>query len=149
VRISDEGMRHLRRYAWPDNVRGLKHYIERMVALADPSKRTLGPDDMPPFSGPTLPIAAPSKIEQMIAELRKLGRNNQARILNLLNETPGRVSKGTLTEKLGISRPVCRSELRKLIAFALADGLAVSFFEDKLSLRAEDWESIQSMQTPP
>jgi len=146
VRISDEGLRHLRRYAWPDNVRGLRHYIERTVALAEPSKQTLGPDDMPPFSGPTLAVPTPSPIDEMVAELRKLGRNNQARLLGVLHESPSRLTKGALTQKLGLSRPVCRSELRKLVAYALANGLAVSFFEDKLSLRPEDWESIRSLQ---
>lgn len=146
VRISDEGLRHLRRYAWPDNVRGLRHYIERTVALADPNCRTLGPDEMPPFSGPALQATPVSQVEQMIADLRKAGRNNQARILSALQETPGRLTKGALTEMLGMSRPVCRSELRKLIAYALANGLAVRFFEDKLSLRPEDWEGIQSLQ---
>jgi transcriptional regulator with GAF, ATPase, and Fis domain len=146
VRLTAEGIRHLHRYTWPDNVRGLRNYIERAVTLADFGPCALGPDELPPFHPAAPQVEAPDRVEEAITRLRELARLNQARILTAFRDSAERLSKGEWADRVGISRPVFRSELQKLIAFALGRGISLEFFERRLTLRPEDWQRIQALR---
>lgn len=148
IALADSGVRHLRRYNWPDNVRGLRNYLEKAVALTD--RRVLDADSLPPFAAPTLAPAAGAmpadEVDDLIEELRGRSRMNQARILGVFRESNQHWGKSELAERLNLSRPVCRTELQQLIAYALDRGFSLGYFEERISLRPEDWDKITRLR---
>ncbi|NOX55404.1 MAG: sigma-54-dependent Fis family transcriptional regulator, partial [Planctomycetes bacterium] len=140
VELTFDGLQHLSRYTWPDNVRGLKNYIERTVALADYGPQQLGPDELPPFAPPPDTAAVRGQVlHELIETLRQQARGNQARILSEFCDTATRLPKKEWAHRLGISQPVFRAELRGLVAYALDRGIEPEFFESRVQLRSEDW----------
>jgi DNA-binding NtrC family response regulator len=143
VRLSDTAIQHLQRYAWPDNVRGLQNYVERAVILAESAQAVLEPDDLPPLGTPALAVPpVQGDVSRLIDELQRGGKTNQARILRLMQSTESRLPKTEFANRLQISRPVLRSELRKLAQFGLRAGLDREFFESRIAMRPEDWAEI-------
>lgn len=147
VQLSEGAIQHLQRYAWPENVRGLENYLERVVVLADRDGAVLEPDDLPPLGQDE--VAAPmirQELSGLVDELQRSGRTNQARLLRMMQTVSSRLPKTEFAERLQISRPVLRAELRKLVAFGLSAGLDREFFESRIALRAEDWAEIDKAQ---
>jgi DNA-binding NtrC family response regulator len=146
VRLGEEGLRHLRRYAWPENVRGLKNYIERLVVMTPRDGTPLDPDEMPPLGQPAAPpLCDRGVINSLIEELRRGGRWNQARLLEAMGATTARMTKKDWSRQLQVSLPVLRAELRQLVAFALRAGLEMKFFESRVALRPEDMREIEQL----
>jgi hypothetical protein len=116
--------------------------------LADYGPRTLGPDQMPPLDTPRTALGpAPEFFTEVVARLREGGRVNQARILGTFGAATERLTKSEWASRLGVSRPVFRAELRRLVAYALNTGMAVEFFENRVSLRPEDWREIDALRS--
>jgi DNA-binding NtrC family response regulator len=142
--LSEDGTRFLSSQPWPDNVRGLKNFIERVVALSDPRKLTLNANDLEGFRGaPAQPRPAGFPIQSLEQELRDKGWWNRAKILNLLAQSSERRSKIALAEAAGVSKPIVRRELHELIAYCLKSGCPRAFFEERVALRDDDWQKIQ------
>jgi transcriptional regulator with PAS, ATPase and Fis domain len=73
----------MRQHIWPDNVRGLRNYIERSVALADTRLRVLGTQQLPPLDGTRLsasssePTDVPTHdLDELTRALTDRGRHN-------------------------------------------------------------------------
>jgi len=147
VQLTPSAIQHLQRYTWPENVRGLQNYLERAVVMEDRGQAVLGPDDLPPLGSEELaPSAEDQELRSLVEELQRMGKTNQARILRLMQSTPERLPKTEFANRLQISRPVLRAELRKLVSFGLDAGLDREFFESRIVMRPEDWAEIEKSQ---
>jgi DNA-binding NtrC family response regulator len=143
MEVSADGMDYLCRQPWPDNVRGLRARVERAVVLADPRATLLGERDFTTHDPSEEPAPEVGPIDAAERELMTLGRTNQSRILRELKASGGRQTKGAWGERVGMSRPVFRRELKGLVGFCMERGVSVEFFEKRLSLRPEDWRDIR------
>ncbi len=125
MRVSAEGLQHLRGYAWPGNVRELANVLERATILA--SGRVLGPelldlpsggrassvraDAAPPAAGMPRTAKGTGPLEP-IATLDEVQRNHIRRVLAL---TGGRVyGPQGAAARLGLKPSTLQSRMQKL-----------------------------------
>jgi transcriptional regulator with GAF, ATPase, and Fis domain len=115
VRVSPEGLAHLRAYAWPGNVRELANVLERATILAP--GRMLGPEvlDLPAapraVSAP-VPAPAPTTPGSAVATLDDVQR---AHIRQVLDLTGGRLyGPQGAARLLGLKPSTLQSRMQKL-----------------------------------
>jgi formate hydrogenlyase transcriptional activator len=94
-------MRKLMRWDWPGNVRELENLIQRSVILT---------------TGKTLMVSLPQKMNAAIDAAEVLGAfDEQARIVNTLRETNGRISgPNGAALRLGVKRSTLLDRMKKL-----------------------------------
>jgi len=94
-------MQKLMRWQWPGNVRELENLVERSVILT---------------SGSTLTVSLPQKMSGAIDAAAVIGHHEeQARILNILRETKGRISgPNGAALRLGVKRSTLLDRMKKL-----------------------------------
>jgi len=94
-------MQKLMRWHWPGNVRELENLVERSVILT---------------SGSTLTVSLPQKMSGAIDAAAVIGyHEEQARILNILRETKGRISgPNGAALRLGVKRSTLLDRMKKL-----------------------------------
>src|SRR5262245_44743541 len=94
-------MQKLMRWHWPGNVRELENLVERSVILT---------------SGSTLTVSLPQKMSGAIDAAAVIGHHEeQARILNILRETKGRISgPNGAALRLGVKRSTLLDRMKKL-----------------------------------
>ena len=107
LRLTDEALDAMNRYAWPGNVRELQHAVERAVVLADAD--TLGPEDFA-FT-PTVSSAPAGPAPEDTLDLEKIERDA---IRRALSKHGGNISRAA--DELGLSR---RSLYRRIEQYGL------------------------------
>lgn len=114
MRVSAEGLTHLRRYSWPGNIRELANVLERGTILA--AGRDLTPEllDLPGASSREAP-APPSEGEAGPAELITIDEVQRRHIRSVLDATEGRVygAKGA-AKILGLKPSTLQSRMKRL-----------------------------------
>ena len=141
--IDDRGVDYLCHQEWPDNIRGLRNCVERAVALADSRCDRLSESFFCELSPGNAADSPAGRIESIAQSLLEEGRSNQHRILRALDQFTERRTKGEWGETVQMSRPVFRRELKALMRFCVERELPAAYFERRITLRAEDWKSIQ------
>ena len=154
VSFSPAAIELLQQRSWPNNVRGLRRFVERAAVLAD--ARTvvysaaelarLLPAEAPPESvRAAWPEAGPG--EHLEDILLAQGRANQAQLLRHLRRANGRQTKTEWARRVGLSRPVLRRELKDLIRFCLQHGVGLEFFQERVKLQPEDATSALGQES--
>lgn len=138
IEISPGAMEMLGRQTWPNNVRGLQKFIERLVVMAAARARVYQAEELSGLLPQVQTDPQYMHIDEVTRRLEEEGRHNQSRILRELKSHSSRMSKGDWGKRVGLSRPVFRSELKKLIRYCVEHDVPVAFFEQRLKLREED-----------
>ncbi len=117
MRVTAEGLAHLRRYGWPGNIRELANIIERGTIIATGRELTPAVLDLPGGSGLT---AAPSPDERASnapaeVELISIDEVQRRHIRGVLAATEGRVygDKGA-AKILGLKPSTLQSRMKRL-----------------------------------
>jgi transcriptional regulator with GAF, ATPase, and Fis domain len=142
VRFSSDAIQQLQQQPWPNNVRGLRRFVERVVVMTTARSRTVGPEGLRDFLPREQAGTRCSSLELVEQRLMEQGRANQSRILHELRLTNERQTKSVWGERVGLSRPVFRRELKSLIGFCLQHDIPLAFFQERLKLQQEDWEYL-------
>ena len=147
VQFSGAAIRRLQQHRWPNNVRGLRAFVERLVAMTTSRSRTVETDDVGEFLPQEQPGTPCSPLELVEQRLMQQGWANQSRILRELRLCDERQTKAVWGARVGLSRPVFRRELKGLIGFCLQHDVPLAFFQERLKLQQEDWQYLTQQAT--
>lgn len=105
-RLSPQALELLESYAWPGNIRELRHAVERATILADSER--LGPEDFP-FAAASTPVpdAAPAA-QSLDLDLERIERRTIQQALTLHG---GNISQAAAA--LGLTRPALYRRMMK------------------------------------
>jgi sigma-54 dependent transcriptional regulator, acetoin dehydrogenase operon transcriptional activator AcoR len=123
ARLGSAAERLLIDYAWPGNVRQLRHVLRSAVALADGATITadhlpaLLSKPAPPVAEPAQPVQAPVSVEKPPGHLNPIQANERQVLLQMLEQHRWNVSN--VAKALDVSRNTLYRKLHKL-------GIAIS-----------------------
>ena len=114
MRVTPEGLAHLRRYAWPGNIRELANILERATIVAPGRDLTPAFLDLPAGSAPALAPAA-AVAPRGDVELITIDEVQRRHIRDVLAATGGRVygEKGA-AKILGLKPSTLQSRMKRL-----------------------------------